>query len=163
MGHNKFIPSFNKLIFSMCYIGVLVSSFCITHYPKMQGLKTTCIYCLTLSVGQEICMWLIWVLCFKVSCKAAVKESARSGVTSEGSTREGSTSSVHNYWQDSVLQKLKVSVSCWLLAEGHPQLLSHRAYCFIKLYKARRQQRGSASSKAEVTVSCNLITEVAFH
>lgn len=55
------------------------------------------------------------VLCLKVSGEA----SARAGISSEGSAGEDLLQARIAFGGIQCLQKLEVSASCWLLAEGH--------------------------------------------
>lgn len=111
-------------------------------------------------MDQEICAWLSWVLSLKVSHKLQSMCLQGLGSHLKAPLRKGLLQAYTVVGRIQSLQKLKVLVSYWLLAQDHPQLLTRdppdMVYYFIKVHKLRRQEKESAS-KTDVTVSCSLI------
>lgn len=103
---------------------------------------------------QEFCgWWLSSVLCFRNCCEATVKALTRTGVTTEGLSREGILLSSHISGQDSVSCKL-LPWRPQLLASGYlkaalsslPCEPLHMATCFIKANKERLLERWKSES-----------------
>lgn len=126
-----------------------VICYCVTNHHTPKGLKQhllSHIFCCSRVQG-----WLSWVLCLRVSHKAAIKLLTRGVVLSEGLTGEGLTSKfIWLLTESSFLWTVGVraSVSCWLLAGGCPHFL------------VTQQGRELDASKVEVIVLSNAITEV---
>lgn len=71
-------------------------------------------------------MWPSWALCLKVSHSAVIKVAVTAGVSSEGSTEEGSASRLTHV----VVVRIHFLAGCWTeglrssLAVGHPPFLA---------------------------------------
>lgn len=92
----------------------------------MYRLKTIYMYYCTVSVGSGVWARFHWVLCFRVCHEAAVKMSARAGVSSKGLTEEGETDRLRAVG-------LKVSVPSWLLVIPCHVDLSNITSCSTKV------------------------------
>lgn len=118
----------NELMWIECPLLVVLCIYCpIINCYKCIGLKQyTCIIVHVRSLGSGVWARFHWVLCFRVCHEAAVKMSARAGVSSKGLTEEGETDRLRAVG-------LKVSVPSWLLVIPCHVDLSNITSCSTKV------------------------------